>query len=253
MKLKNKVAIITGARQGMGKAIAQLFLANGASVVASDLSEPDLGNEHTSNLLCLRCDVSNEEEVRVMVAAAIDRFGKVDILVNNAGISLGGPIVEDTKEVYEKVFGVNIFGAFFCTREVLKDMYAKGTAGRVINISSIAGKNAFANSSAYSASKAAVLGFTRSLALECAPRGITVNAVCPGSVDTKMLLGVMEEISQNTGDDIETARRSLVQQVPLKRLQTAEDIAEICLFLASDSAKNINGESINVDGGMVRD
>lgn len=251
--MKDKVVIVTGAGRGTGKVIAELLLEQGAKVVASDLKAPDWDSEFSDNLLSAVCDVSSEQSVVDMVNTAIAKFGNIDVLINNAGISIGGPIVEDTVEIYQKVLGVNTIGTFLCTREVLKNMYANNTAGRIINMASIAGKNAFANSSAYCASKAAVIGFTRSLALECGSRGITVNAICPGSVDTPMLLGVMKEISAATGDDLATTRHNMEQRIPMCRFQTSQDIAALCLFLASDAAKNLNGESINLDGGMVRD
>jgi len=251
--MAEKVVIVTGAGRGTGRVIAEMFLESGACVAASDLRVPDWESPYEDRLLRVACDVSSEEAVVSLVEETVKAFGGVDVLVNNAGISIGGPVVDDTVDIYHKVLGINIIGTFLCTREVIKRMYAANTAGRIINIASIAGKNAFANSSAYSASKAGVIGFTRSLALECAPRGITVNAICPGSVDTPMLYGVIQKIMADTGNDLETTRYNMQQLIPLRRFQTPKDIASLCLFLASDGAANINGESINLDGGMVRD
>lgn len=248
-----KVAIVTGAGRGSGKAIAELFLENGYRVVACDLRKPVWEMARTDCLLCVECDVSDEQSVIRMVQEAVNTFGNIDVLVNNAGISIGSAVVEDTVELYQKVLGVNTIGTFLTTREVLKNMYANNTQGRIINIASIAGKNAFANAAAYCASKAGVIGFTRSVALECGPRGITANAICPGSVYTPMLEGVINSIQDATGRDRETVKHDMEKSIPMGRFQTPEDIAQLCLFLASDGAKNINGEAINIDGGVVRD
>ena len=251
--MEKKVAIVTGAGRGSGKAIAELFLKNGYNVVACDLNKPDWETGYSDSLLCVACDVSDEESVIAMVQKSVETFGNIYALINNAGISIGGSVVDDTVELYKKVLGVNTRGTFLTTREVLKNMYANGTPGRIINTASIAGKNAFPNAGAYCASKAGVIGFTKSIALECGPRGITANSICPGSVHTPMLDGVMDKIQAATGQDRESVQKSMESTIPMRRFQTPEDIAQLCLFLASDAAKNINGESINIDGGVVRD
>ena len=248
-----KVAIVTGAGRGSGKAIASLFLENQYRVVACDLEKPAWETPYEADLLRVACDISSEQDVISMVKAGVEKFGNIYALVNNAGISIGGSVVEDTVEIYQKVLGINTIGTFLTTREVVKNMYANHTQGRIINIASIAGKNAFANAGAYCASKAGVIGFTRSIALECGPRGITVNAVCPGSVYTPMLEGVISKIQEATGRDRDAVKHDMEMLIPMCRFQAPDDIAQICLFLASDGAKNINGETINVDGGVVRD
>ena len=154
---------------------------------------------------------------------------------------------------WERMFAVNCTGTFLCTRAVVRNLLANKAPGSVINIASVGGKNAFPSQSHYCASKAAVIGFTRSLAVELGPAGIRVNAICPGSIDTPMLSRVAEDIAENTGQPLEQVKKSMVMSIPLRRLQEPEDVARLALFLASDDAANINGESINLDGGMVRD
>ncbi len=148
---------------------------------------------------------------------------------------------------------VNATGTFLCTREVVKRLLKRGKEGRIINIASIAGKNAFPGSPAYCASKAAVIGFTRSLAVELAPKGIHVNAICPGSLDTEMIQDVIESIAAGSGRDKADVRASMEKSIPTGRFQAPQEVAALCLFLSSDSAKSINGEAINLDGGVVRD
>lgn len=250
---EKKTAIITGAGRGIGKTIAEHFLKSGYQVVACSRKKPGWSTSHADRLLRVACDVSDEQSVMEMVRHGISKFGRIHVLVNNAGIFMGGSVVEDTAEIYQKVLAVNVIGTFLTTREVLRDMYANGTEGRIINIASIAGKNAFADAGAYCASKAAVIGFTRSIAQECGPRGITANAICPGSVYTPMLEGVMARIQASTDQAKERVRNDMEASIPIRCFQAPEDIAQLCLFLASDGAKNINGEAINIDGGMVRD
>lgn len=244
--------IVTGAGRGTGQFIAKLFLKRGAFVAATDLTVPTWETEYEERLLRINCDVASEEAVINMVETVRKKFGCVNILINNAGIAFSKPLIKCTLQEWQNVFSVNMVGQFLCAREVARNIIADGVEGRIINISSIAGRNAFSNNSAYSASKAAVIGFTRALALELGPEDITVNAICPGSVDTPMLQKVMDNISRRTGLDIDEVKTNMASNIPMRRLQTAEDIAELCYFLASDAAKNINGESINLDGGMVR-
>ncbi|MCF6460160.1 SDR family NAD(P)-dependent oxidoreductase [Clostridium sp. Cult3] len=253
MQLKDKVVLVTGAANGTGKAIAKSFLEEGAIVIAADIQELkwDAG-KYEDKIFRYVFDISDEEAVN----RAIDEINKksdgISILVNNAGISLESKLQDLELEMWEKVFAINTRGTFLCTKAVVKNMLSKNIGGSIINISSIAGRNAFPGSSAYSASKAAVIGFTRALAAELGPHDIRVNAICPGSVDTDMLKGIIENISENTGVSLEETRKMMEDSIPLKRFQTPEDIAAMAVFLASDCGKNINGESINLDGGVVR-
>lgn len=246
------VVMVTGAGGGSGKAIAEHFLNSGAAVVAADLKEPSW-NEPSDLFYPVSCDISDEKRVAEVVDMVVARFGYIDILVNNAGIAIEAPLVDFKLDVWEKIFAVNVKGTFLCTQGVVRSMIAAKRPGSVINIASIAGKNGFANSSAYCSSKAAVIGFTRALAAELGGYDITVNAICPGSVATPMIEEVIGNISANTGMSHDKARAMMESGIPLKRFQQPDDVAALVCFLASDAARNISGESLNLDGGVIRD
>jgi len=247
-----KIVLVTGAGGGSGEAIARKFLANNAIVIAADLKAPAWG-EKTDAFYPVEMDVSDEDPVNKTVQAYCEKLGGIDILINNAGIAIESPLIRFSFETWKKIFSVNADGTFLCTKAAVKSMVARKIEGRVINIASIAGKNGFPNSSGYCASKAAVIGFTRALAAELGQYGITVNAICPGSVATPMIESVIDTISANSGLDRREVRRSMESGIALKRFQQPEDVADLVCFLASDYARNINGESMNLDGGVVRD
>ena len=198
-------------------------------------------------------DVSNEAAVQKVVADISAKWGGANVLVNNAGLAIGGNLAGYDLTTWHKVYDVNATGTFLCTREVVKGLLDKKAPGRIINLGSIAGKNGFPNSPAYCASKAAVIGLTRSLAVELGPHNITVNAVCPGSIDTAMIQGVIEKISASSGRDQKEVRTSMEASIPTRRFQQPSEVADLCVFLASKNTKSINGEAINLDGGVVRD
>lgn len=252
LQFENHIVMVTGAGGGSGRAIAEKFLDGGAKVIALDLETPDW-KEKSDTFFPVSCDVSSEEQVQSVVSSYTKTLGCIDILVNNAGIAIESPLTDFKAEIWRKIFAVNVDGPFFCTRAVVKKLIAHKKPGRIINIASIAGKNGFANSSGYCSSKAAVIGFTRALAAELGGYDITVNAVCPGSVATPMIEAVIQNISANTGMSETEARTMMESGIPLKRFQKPEDVAELVCFLASDAAKNISGESMNLDGGVVRD
>lgn len=253
--MKNPVVFVTGAGQGSGKAIAKRFLSDGAIVAATDLRAPEWdAGVAESRLIRMAVDVSKEEQV----IAAIDKVNKetsgINVLVNNAGIAIdSGELVGETIELFRKMMSVNLEGVFFTTRQVLRNLEEKKMPGAIINISSINGKNGFPAADLYGATKAGVIGFTRCLAAEVGKYDITVNAICPGSVNTPMIRKVIESISEGAGISIEDAEKIITDRIPMGRLQEPEDVASLCAFLASDGARNISGESINLDGGQVRD
>lgn len=249
---KNRIVMVTGAGGGSGKAIAEHFLNAGATVIAADLKEPSW-KEPSDFFYPVSCDISDEKRVEKVIGEAVAKFGYIDILVNNAGISIGAPLVDFKLDVWEKIFAVNVKGTFLCTQAVVKSMIAAKKRRSIINIASIAGKNGFADSCAYCASKAAVIGFTRALALELGSYDITVNAICPGSVATPMIEEVIRGISADSGKSLEETRTMMESGIPQKRFQQPNDVADLVCFLASDSARNISGESMNLDGGVVRD
>jgi NAD(P)-dependent dehydrogenase (short-subunit alcohol dehydrogenase family) len=254
MDLTGKVALVTGAGRSTGMAIAKALLQAGAAVIATDLEAPSWEVESGEDRLTRAAmDVSSEEQVESLVDKINRQTTGINVLVNNAAIYQWALLPDMTLNDWERMFAVNCTGTFLCTRAVVRNLLANKAPGSIINIASVGGKNAFPSQSHYCASKAAVIGFTRSLAVELGPAGIRVNAICPGSIDTPMLSRVAEDIAENTGQPLEQVKKSMVMSIPLRRLQEPEDVARLALFLASDDAANINGESINLDGGMVRD
>ncbi len=243
MTLENKVAFITGARRGIGRAIAVRYAQAGADCILLARSAPEELAEEIRGLgrraLALAVDVSDGDAVDAAVKQSISEFGKIDILVNNAGINDDGLLIRMKLEQWRRVLDVNLTGAFHCTKAVVRPMQ-KNEAGRVINISSVIGQMGNAGQANYAASKAGLIGFTKSIAKELGSRGITVNAIAPGFITTDMTAEMSEE-----------ARAQLLQNIPLGALGEAEDVAEAALFLASDAARYITGQVLNVDGGMV--
>jgi 3-oxoacyl-[acyl-carrier protein] reductase len=247
MKLSGKVAIVTGAGRGIGRGIALSLAEEGADIVVADLNEENASKvaEEIKALNCqslpIKVDVTSSGEVVRMVQKTIEKFGKIDILVNNAGIPGRGSIVELKEETLDAVFNVNVKGVFLCSKYVVPYMI-KQKSGKIVNIGSQAGRLPCPYVSAYGASKAAVIHLTKSLAAELARYNINVNSVCPGYV--------------YSGDSAfyeskEEFDKWVVANVPLRREQTIEDIAKAVVFLSSEDSKNITGESIHVDGGMV--
>src|SRR5215203_50529 len=251
--LNGKVALITGGGRGIGRAIALSFASHGARVaVAARTAEQveQVAAEIGDKAIGLVCDVADPESVARMFTGMRERFGDADILVNNAGIAESATLVNTTDELWHRHLAINLTGTFYCTRAALPFMLKNGW-GRIINIASIAGKTGAPYIAAYSASKHGVMGLTRSIALEVAATGITVNAICPGYVDTEMVSRGVEQITTKTGRTAEEALDSLKKMSPQNRLVTPEEVAAVALLLASDEGRGINGQGINVDGGSV--
>lgn len=251
--LNGKIALITGGGRGIGRAIALEFARNGARVaVASRTAEQveHVAAEIGANAIALVCDVANPESVARMFSDLRGRLGDADILVNNAGIAESATVANTSDELWHRLLSINLSGTFYCTRAALPAMLKKGW-GRVINVASIAGKAGAPYIAAYSASKHGVMGLTRSIALEVANAGITVNAICPGYVETDMVTRGIEQITQKTGRTAEEAMDIIKKMSPQNRLATPEEVAAVALLLASDNGRGINAQGINVDGGSV--
>jgi 3-hydroxybutyrate dehydrogenase len=258
MKLQNKVALITGGGRGIGRAIASAFASEGAQVgVAARTLEQveqvsrELGDRFQANALPVECDVSDVRSVERMFARVRETFGRgPDIMVNNAGIAESAPIVRTDDEFWNRHLAINLSGSFYCTRAALPEMIERGW-GRIINMASIAGKTGAPYIAAYSASKHGLIGLTRSNAVEVAAKGITVNAICPGYVDTDMTTRGVENITRKTGRSADEALASLVKMSPQNRLITSEEVAALAVLLASEEGRGINGQAISIDGGTV--
>ena len=249
MKLDNKTAIVTGARRGIGRAIALALAKEGANVVVSDISQEDCQTVVTEieglgrKGLALKCNVTSRAEVEDMVRRTVAEFGKVDILVNNAGIISFKPFLELTDEDWDNTLNVNLKGQFLCARTVAKEM-AKNKWGRIINIASISSGGcgiAFPLIAHYTASKGGVMALTEALAVELTPQGINVNAICPGAIDTDMVKAVKES----------GQLEQILLRIPKGRLGQPEDIANLAVFLASDESDYITGAAIVIDGGWL--
>jgi NAD(P)-dependent dehydrogenase (short-subunit alcohol dehydrogenase family) len=258
MKLENRLAFITGGGRGIGRAIAFAFAAEGSSIAVAartraqvDSVADEIASEFGVETLALECDVADAENVGRAFAQASEQFGGgPDILVNNAGIAETAPFTKTDEAMWQRHLAVNLTGTFRCTRAALPGMLERGW-GRVINIASIAGKTGAPYISAYAASKHGVLGLTRSLALEVGANRITVNAICPGYVDTEMTSRGIANIVAKTGKSADDALAGLKRMSPQNRLVTAEEVAALALLLASEAGRGINGQAINVDGGTV--
>ncbi|HYN83837.1 MAG TPA: SDR family NAD(P)-dependent oxidoreductase [Pyrinomonadaceae bacterium] len=258
MKLADRVALITGGGRGIGRAVAFAFAREGARVcvvarteteverVASEI-RAECGVEATHAV----CDVSSAADVSRAYNQAAEVFRRApDILVNNAGIAESAPLVKTDDEMWRRIIETNLSGTFYFMREALPAMVAAGW-GRVINVASIAGKSGAPYVAAYTASKHGVVGLTRSAAMEVATKGVTVNAVCPGYVDTEMTGNALRIIEQKTGKTAAEALEIIKRQSPQNRLVTSEECAAVALLLASEEGRGINGQGINVDGGTV--
>lgn len=244
MSLNGQVAVVTGASRGIGRAVAMKLAEAGAAVVVTATTEE--GARRTADeisaaggkALGLKVDVSVSDEVEGLFKEAVAAFGRLDILVNNAGITKDGLLLRMKESDWDAVIDVNLKGAFTCTREAAKVM-SKARYGRIVNVSSVVGEMGNPGQANYCASKAGMIGLTKSVAKELARRNVTVNAVTPGFIETDMT----HELSEKT-------REALQEQIPMGRLGSSDDIANAVLFLVSDGAAYITGHVLSVNGGM---
>jgi meso-butanediol dehydrogenase/(S,S)-butanediol dehydrogenase/diacetyl reductase len=253
--LEGRISIVTGGAKGIGRGIVEVLARHGATVVIADL-DTETGQGLADALMregasarALPLDVTSWEDNQRLVSDVLGEYGRIDILVNNAGVSKSVPFVELDEDEWDRVFAVNVKGVFLATRAVVPHMIER-RAGRIVNLSSMVGKEAIPLFVHYSASKFAVIGITQGLAKELAGYDITVNAVCPGVVRTPLWEPLLDQLSATKGITRDEAFAEFVDGIPLGRPQEPEDIGEVVAFLASDKARNMTGQGINVTGGM---
>ncbi|OGX24388.1 MAG: 3-oxoacyl-[acyl-carrier-protein] reductase [Omnitrophica WOR_2 bacterium RIFCSPHIGHO2_02_FULL_48_11] len=245
MNFKDEIVLVTGSTRGIGREIAQAFAREGAVVVITGRND-EIAQKASAELTAqgcraegFGCDVTNFGSVQKTVNKILDKYNRIDILVNNAGITKDNLLLRMSESEWDDVIQVNLRGVFNCTKVITKAML-KAKKGRIINIASIIGITGNAGQANYAASKAGIIGFTKSIAREIASRGITVNAIAPGYIMTDMTAQLKEE-----------TRAQILKSIPLGRLGTGKDVAGACLFLASKEANYITGQTIVVDGGMA--
>ena len=243
---ERKVAFVTGGSRGIGKEVALKFAENGYNIVINYVSDnTDIGelkNEFTQKgveALIIKADVTNAEQIENLVKEVIEKFGKIDVLVNNAGITKDNLLMRMSEEEFDKVINVNLKGTFIVTKAVIKYMMKK-RSGSIINLSSVVGVAGNAGQANYSASKAGIIGFTKSIAKELASRNIRANAVAPGFIETDMTAVLSDSVKEN-----------IYNQIPLKRMGSAKEVANLIYFLGADDSSYITGQVVNVDGGML--
>ena len=244
--LKDKVALITGSARGLGKAIAEKLAAEKVKIAITDINDAlasttaeEISQKYGVETIALKHDVASEESTKEVVKSVINRFSKIDILVNNAGITRDARLMMMKQDDWDLVLRINLSGAFICTKLVSKQML-KQNSGSIVNIASVSGVIGNIGQANYSASKAGLIGLTKTTARELAERGVNVNAIAPGFIQSDMTHVLSEEASQR-----------LLSQIPMNRPGNPEDVANVVLFLVSDLAKYVTGQVVNVDGGMV--
>jgi NAD(P)-dependent dehydrogenase (short-subunit alcohol dehydrogenase family) len=259
MNLNNQVALVTGAAQGIGKASALALAEAGAHVVVADIDRQ--GAEATADAimstqrksLAVQADVGDLQQIDRMARAAIEQFGQIDILLNNAGVTRRADIMDITEADWDRIHRVNAKGVFFCLQRVAQEMITRHS-GRIINIASIAGKGYVgASNVAYAASKGAVISMTKLAALQLGHHNINVNAICPGVTRTALSDANLRVRAQQEGVSVEEMEKRRAAVIPLQRANDPEDIAAMVVFLASQGARNVTGQSFNVDGGLIPD
>lgn len=253
-RLQGKVAILTGAASGIGEAVARRYLDEGARCVLVDVKPADgfgaaLRNADGDRVLTISADVTRREDIQRIVASTVERFGRIDILFNNAALFDMRPVLDESWDVFDRLFAVNVKGMFFLMQAVAQRMVEQGHGGKIINMSSQAGRRGEALVSHYCATKAAVLSYTQSAALALAPHKINVNGIAPGVVDTPMWDQVDALFAKYENRQPGEKKRLVGEAVPLGRMGVPDDLTGAALFLASADADYITAQTLNVDGG----
>lgn len=255
--MKNKVVFITGSASGIGFEIGKQFAKEGAKVVVSDLNAEQIDRAVTilqkqnSNVWGVKCDVTQEKDVRNAVEKIIEKHGRLDILINNAGLQYISPIEEFPVEKFEHMIRVMLIGPFIAIKYILPIMKMQNF-GRIINMASINGLIGFANKAAYNSAKHGLIGLTKVTALEVAQYNITVNALCPGYVDTALVQNQLIDLAKSRNVEVEKVLEEVIYPlVPQRRLLAVQEISDYALFLASDKSKGITGQAVVIDGGYT--
>lgn len=246
MTLKGKNALVTGGYRGIGKAIALKLASMGANVAVNDIGEPDTAGDTLSEIRAfgveaeaIQANVAVEDDVQKLFAKFMERFGRIDILINNAGITRDGLLMKMKESDWQSVIDVNLKGVFLCTKAAVRPMMLQ-KSGSIVNITSVVGITGNAGQANYSASKAGVIGFTKSIAKEIGSKGVRVNAVAPGFIHTKMTEALPEDV-----------KNAYMANIPLKRYGEPEEVAEVVTFLCEERSKYMTGQVLKVDGGMA--
>jgi 3-hydroxybutyrate dehydrogenase len=256
MDLAGRTALVTGGGRGIGRVVALRLAEAGAAVAVASRNRAELlavaaeVRSRGSKAAALVADVSRPEDVRRLFAEAVSDLGPVDVLVNGAGVAPSALVSRTSDELWRSAIDTNLSGAFYCMREAIGPMAERGW-GRIVTVASIAGKTGYPYIAAYAASKHGVLGLTKCAALEVATKGVTVNAVCPGYVDTPMTDASVARIVDKTGIGAADVRKRLEDMSPQKRLFTSEEVAAFVVFLCGDDARGITGQALSLDGGTV--
>ncbi|EGT3799829.1 3-hydroxybutyrate dehydrogenase [Clostridioides difficile] len=255
--VKDKVVFVTGAASGIGKQIAESFLKNGAKVMFSDINQEALNNTITElqkkgyDCMSVKCDVTKEEEINHAIDKTVEKYGRLDILINNAGLQHVSMIEDFPTDKFEFMIKIMLTAPFIATKKAFPIMKKQGF-GRIINMASINGVIGFAGKAAYNSAKHGLIGLTKVAALEAADSGITVNALCPGYVDTPLVRGQFNDLSKTRNIPLENVLDEVLYPlVPQKRLLDVQEIADYAMFLASDNAKGITGQACLLDGGYT--
>ncbi|MEX6272544.1 3-hydroxybutyrate dehydrogenase [Staphylococcus saprophyticus] len=255
--IKDKVTIITGAASGIGLAIAKVFLENGAKVMLADLNEDKLIQETDAlksqgyDCMPIKVNVTDEQAVKAMIDQTVEQYGRLDILFNNAGLQHVESIESFPTEKFRQMIDIMLTGSFIGTKYALPIMKQQ-QSGRILNMASINGVIGFAGKAAYNSAKHGIIGLTKVTALETATEGITVNAICPGYIDTPLVRNQMDDLAKERGVAVEQVLEDVLYPlIPQKRLLDIKDIADYALFLCSDSAKSVTGQAILIDGGYT--
>jgi 2-hydroxycyclohexanecarboxyl-CoA dehydrogenase len=244
MRLNGKIAIVTGAGQGIGRGIAEKLAAEGATVAVTDVNETTAKEtaDAIGNAVGIRADVTSRESVDAMVTQVHRQFGRIDVLVNNAGWDKASPFVDSDPADWDRVIAINLYGVLHTCKAVLPIMAAQGS-GSVVNLGSDAGRVGSSGEAVYSAAKGGVIAFTKTIAREMARHGVNANAVCPGPTDTALFASM--------GGDNPKLREALTKAIPLRRLAQPADLANVVAFLASDEASYVTGQTVSVSGGLT--